>query len=760
MTRNLLDKGGTLAAVMAAFALAGCGGGGSSPARPNPTPAPRPNPNPTPTPTGPSDPGPINGSGDARYNRSNASVAARAISAYDAGATGKGVKIAIIDTGINPNLAEFRDKVDPASRDIAASRGVTDEEGHGTAVSAVAAAGAYGRDILGVAYDATIISLNTADPTDCDEEDGCNHKDDDIAEALDIARQNGARVVNMSLGGDVPTAALLAAARRATDAGIVLVISAGNDAEADADPFGLTTAQQSGNGLVIIAGAHDANRQLADFSNRAGAGAPYYLAALGERVRAPDQKGDTYLWNGTSFSAPVISGAAALLASAFPNLTGAQIVQLLLTTADDAGASGRDAEFGNGIVNIERAFSPQGRTTIAGSNVALSLTDNGTASAAMGDAQASGAGAIILDGYSRAYAMDLASSIYRAAQDRPLGQALAGDVRSAGSLAGGTYVSLTVDRKFAGRPWIGLAQGNLTYEDAREARAVAGVAVSRIDPKTAVAFGLSESGRALQQRLAGVGDGGFLVARDPAARTGFYSRNATSFGMRHALGGVGLAATAERGEVYISEIRRTLGAPHYSAMSITADRSFGPARLTLGMSRLDEAETVLGGRFSEAIGARGAATTFVDAGLRFDLGARVTLAANYRRGWTRIGTSGGLADDGRLGTDAFAFDVVRESAFVGGDRLALRFMQPLRVRSGGFDLSLPVSYNYEDGSVGFEARRFNLAPTGRELDFEAAYGLTLFGGALDANLFLRTEPGHVAAMRDDLGAALRFRMGF
>ena len=54
--------------------------------------------------------------------------------------------------------------------------------------------------------------------------------------------------------------------------------------------------------------------------------------------RAPDQTGAQFLWSGTSFSAPTISGAVALMAQAFPNLTGKQIVEILFNSADDLGA--------------------------------------------------------------------------------------------------------------------------------------------------------------------------------------------------------------------------------------------------------------------------------------------------------------------------------------------------------------------------------------------------------------------------------------
>lgn len=676
------------------------------------------------------------------------------------------MKVAVIDSGINPNLSEFTGRIDPASRDMVANRGVVDNEGHGTAVSATIAANRDGSRTLGVAFEATIISLNTANPNDCDEEDGCDHRDSDIAAALDVARLNGARVVNISLGGDGAAPILLEAVNRATSAGIVVVMSAGNEGEEPegANPGGFAVQSAGrGNGLVIIAGAVDANRQLAAYSNKAGsgAGAASYLSALGSGIRTVDHTGTAYLYSGTSFSAPVISGAAALLASAFPNLTGSQIVQLLLSTADDAGAAGTDSVFGRGILNIARAFQPQGQTTVAGTGAPVSASQNGQGSSTMGDASASSmAGAVILDGYSRAYALNLARTLATAAPQKPLSQSLHGNVRTGGAAAGGTAVSITVDRKFGGQRFIGLSQPGLDYEDARQAKVVAGMAVSRVTPQTAVAFGFSESGRALQQRLAGHAQNAFLVARDPMSRAGFFADASNSVGVRQMIGRFGVTATSERGKVWMEGLRQTLAEPRYTIGSITADRKIGPATLSLGASRLEEESTVLGGRFDQVLSSAGARSAFLDGTASFDFGRGWGAFASYRRGWTNLPSSGGLVEKGRLATDAWAFDLSKRGAFAPGDKLALRVMQPLRVRSGGFSMLVPTSYDYSTRSVGYENQFLNLAPNGREVDLEAAYSVSLLGGDLGLNAFYRNDPGHIEAMRSDLGGAIRFTLGF
>src|SRR3954471_15048909 len=241
-------SGSAACTVALAFTRAGCagggGGGGPSPALPvNPAPPPSPPPPPPPPPP-PAPPPPGTNYDTAEYQVSNYAVGANAIAAYNAGATGKGVKIGIVDSGINPNLAEFAGRVDPASGDVVSSRGISDEGGHGTAVSAVAAAARNNSATMGVAFNATIVSERADDVGSCATTDGGSFFDPAIAAGIDAARLAGAKVINLSLGGSTPSTLLLAAMQRAVNAGVVIVISAGNDATANPDPFALTPAQQ------------------------------------------------------------------------------------------------------------------------------------------------------------------------------------------------------------------------------------------------------------------------------------------------------------------------------------------------------------------------------------------------------------------------------------------------------------------------------------------------------------------------------------
>ena len=750
-------------AMMLAFALSACGGGGGV----NSTPAPPPSGTPITTPDPPTDPAPAAPQSpvvpsvnydDFEYRRSDAAFAANALAAYSAGATGMGAKIAVLDSGLSDPLNQFTGRIDPASRDMVANRGIGDPDGHGTSVAAVAAAGRDGESILGVAFNATLLALRSDAVGTCGASDGCKFDDSVLARGVDHAVQNGARVINMSLGGSPSGSALTAAIDRATAAGVIVVISAGNDSAAEPDPFAHVANSPSARGLVVIAGAHDANDAIADFSNRAGGYGQYYLTARGARVLSFDQTGAHFLFSGTSYAAPAIAGAAALLAQAFPNLSGAQIVDLLMRTAFDAGAPGTDAVYGRGLLDLTRAFQPQGATSLAGSQEAVSLGSNGTLGPAMGDAGAQGTaslGAVILDGYSRAYALDLARTIGIAARAKPLARAIGGDVRRATQDAGGLAVSVSIRRDPAGQPWAGLAQLGLTRDDARRAHALGGRIAARIDRHTAAAFGYSEGGRALADMLADEEEAPFLIARRPGETPGFEARRRWAMALRHDLGRMAVTVSGERGTLLSGRLRGETEAGYHLA-SIDLEYAVGPARIAAGLGLLREEDSALGGRFGPALGGGGATTRLLDLDARLAIDEGWYAGASWRLGWTKADVGGALAD-GRLRSTAFAVDLGRVRAL---DRFGVRIAQPLRVATGGYGLRLPTSYDYASGAVGYELRRLDLSPKGREIDTELAYGRRLGAAWFDANLFWRRDPGNIAAAPNDLGAAVRFSMGF
>ncbi len=75
---------------------------------------------------------------------------------------------------------------------------------------------------------------------------------------------------------------------------------------------------------------------------------------------------------------------------------------------------------------------------------------------------------------------------------------------------------------------------------------------------------------------------------------------------------------------------------------------------------------------------------------------------------------------------------------------------------------LPTAYDYSTETATSSLSRFSLTPSGREVDAELSYGSAVIGGKgwLGANLFARRQPGHIADAKNDVGAAIRFTLGF
>ncbi len=702
----------------------------------------------------------------AEYQRSNAATKLGAITAYTAGATGQGVTAAVIDSGVNPNLAEFSGRISASSRDVAGSRGMGDEDGHGTSVSAVLLGAKNDSDTHGVAFNATLLALRTDAPGSCADtspDGGCSHNDMAIATALDIAVSSGAKVVNLSLGGSAPNSTLRTAMSRATAAGTILVISAGNDSLSNPDDFALIANDAVARNLIIVAGGVDDTNATSVFStggsNKAGVAATHYVVALANRVRTINESGVAVFASGTSYAAPAVSGAIALLAQAFPNLTSAQLVDLILSSARDLGAAGVDNVYGHGLVDLASAFAARGSTSVAGTTVPVSMTDNGTLSAPMGDASLTGLSTVFQDAYGRAYRADLEGTFSRAYSGGRLWSSLNADGRTAGVGYGMTGLALSVAGDIRAGQVGPLA---MTEREQSGARAMAGWVVSRLSRDTTFAAGFARSSGALIDQMSLTKASRFLVAEAAGSSFGFRAAPGYSGAVRQQLGPWGISAGLDRGDalVWSQGLRHRYDRLPYTAASVTLDRRAGPVSLALKASQLAEQGTVLGARFGAMLGAPGAVTRLMAADVAFDAPLGWTLRANGQRGWTRVGSGGVRPTMDHLVSSAWSLDAVRDNLFARGDSFGLRVAQPVRVSSGGFDVALPVAWDYATSSAQTGFSRINLAPTGREIDAEAHYALPLWAGSLSTSLYWRRDPGHFAAAPDDAGVALQFGMPF
>ena len=198
----------------------------------------------------------------------------------------------------------------------------------------------------------------------------------------------------------------------------------------------------------------------------------------------------------------------------------------------------------------------------------------------------------------------------------------------------------------------------------------------------------------------------------------------------------------------------------YDESRIALDRTFGPLDLRIHASRLNERDTLLGARISSAFGAPNGVTSSVGFDGRLNLGP-YALGGSIAHSRTAVGLNSGIEGSGRLTSSSWAFDAARYGLFHGGDILAFQISQPLRVATGGIDLSLPIAYDHFTGIVtDYQSQHLSLAPKGREIDLETSYSIILPHGSVSFNAFTRRQPNNIAAAPSDHGAALRASLKF
>ena len=207
---------------------------------------------------------------------------------------------------------------------MAARQDLSDGYGHGTHVAGIIAAAANGRGVVGVAPKAKIMTVKVLDANGS----GLTGA---VADGIRYAAANGARVINLSLQSSVPDARVDAAITAAAAANALVVVAAGNDGrDIDSQPV-YPASVPAPNLIGVAATAPDDGRRIAPFSNFGRL--TVQLAAPGDDILSTFNNGDYVAESGTSMAAPMVSGVAALMASANPRLSAAEMRALLLQNA-------------------------------------------------------------------------------------------------------------------------------------------------------------------------------------------------------------------------------------------------------------------------------------------------------------------------------------------------------------------------------------------------------------------------------------------
>ncbi|MEU0375308.1 type VII secretion-associated serine protease mycosin [Streptomyces sp. NPDC006283] len=273
---------------------------------------------------------------------------------------GKGITVAVLDTGVDDQHPDLEGSVLPGKDFIGfgAERGDRAWARHGTAMAGIVAAHGHGpggdSGVIGIAPEAKILPVRVIlEGSDKARDKARKTRGTALAQGIRWAADHGADVINLSLGDDSesahPEAGEDAAVQYALSKGAVVVASAGNGGE-KGDRISYPAAYPG----VIAVTAVDRWGTHASFSTRrwyATVSAP----GVGIVIADPDRR--YYDGWGTSAAAAFVSGAVALVRSAHPGLTPAQIKNLLMDTARDAPKGGRDDSKGYGFVDPAAAIT-------------------------------------------------------------------------------------------------------------------------------------------------------------------------------------------------------------------------------------------------------------------------------------------------------------------------------------------------------------------------------------------------------------------
>ncbi len=510
--------------------------------------------------------------------------------------------------------------------------------------------------------------------------------------------------------------------KTAASKGKVVVINAGN--QGGKEPENTATRIPLLNGAGIIVGGHTAEGTIADVSNRAGSLKEHFLTALYTMEGTIDA--------GSSFSSARVAAVAAMIKSQNPQLSNTQIINILFSTATDAGIAGVDEVYGWGLLNKTRALNPVGDISVpteettagsaGGSGAVLAALVVGGAGYALLGNNPDLKETLVLDEYGRAYELDLETRV---------------TIRHPGASAGSVLEGL--DNKQTEETLIKRSDFQLTarYRTFAANSFSAGIDSNSVDEAQTRLTGMSFTGHHTDgfRYAFGLNDsltGFFDNQPDTPRRDGYLMAFQTNVFQSPLLG---YTNQGLHGALGFSPRPRWQTGLTFS--SLNDDRRYGlksdSASLNAGyrkdrwgvnlqMGLLAEDGNLLGGASAGALSVDTATTFSANLAGHVNLHQKWTMVANYTDSLTQVDDRANslLHDFSSLRNNSWGVGLLGRNIVSANDAIGMAWSRPLRTHTGEVTVSVPWRRDIS-GQIHYKTARTSLVPDGAEHLLELFY---------------------------------------
>jgi subtilisin family serine protease len=705
---------------------------------------------------------------------------------------GDGIDVAVIDTGINLTHIEFLgDKIrsfsDSINRDyVNDDNDITDDNGHGSHVAGIIGANRanslfYTSLMHGIAFNSRLVGYKALNSSGGNSIVG----NTPIINAINQAANDDVKIINLSLGGggdnDIKSALINTKVKD-----ILTIAANGNDGDSNPSYPAAYAPDSELQNYILAVGSVDSDNNISTFSNHCGNAANYCLVAPGENIWAPYHDSTTSYQHqsGTSMAAPMVSGVAAILRSAWPHLTATDTAQIILTTATDLGVSGIDSTYGNGLLNAEAAVNNIGSSYVASSSSINSPgyyleNSNIFSSSIFGDTFTANiipqiSDAVFFDDFNRDYKIDFSDIVQIYNHNSPLRNMVFNDYHIANMPF--SNQNFTFNLKFMDQKKSYDIDGNITGHNYFNVRNFI-YDHSITDPYKLNNRNLSfiyQNSFNKNSKLA-IANNDYLNQLDNKFTANYGLINHNSSFIEILSNNINITDKNNRGLIFnqkiTDKIHSKLGFSQISDDYNISNSNIMADILQLGFDyqsdfinfdvnygQIEEYQNnFLGGNatglFSNLENSK---SNFVTIKNKYQIKDNLYFISSYSEGLTKMsGNKNGIFRDySNIKSRAYEIGIFNDN-FMGG-KLAINYSEPLRIYSGSTDINVPIGYDNDGNIARLNINNVNLEPLGHEKNLEISYQLSKKNQNLNLNFLAIEEGGNIKDQKDEYIIFLKY----